>query len=81
MFIFLFIFVFIFFLCYSLNSFQTNHPLLQKLVVNEETPVKQPETSNAPVIAECYKVTANVLPLLSQFGFEYVIYVYKFHKF
>ena len=52
--------------------FQSNHPLLKELVINEETVPVQPEISNAPVIEEYFKVTAHVLPLLSKFGYEYV---------
>lgn len=51
--------------------FQVDHPLVKGFVAMEETPVTaQTASSNAPVIAECYKVTADVLPILSKFGYE-----------
>ena len=36
----------------------------------EEPTPKQEEVSNAPVISECFKVTAAVLPILSKFRYE-----------
>ena len=56
----------------SILSIQSEHPLLQELVVMEKTAPAQPVTSNAPVVAECYKVTADVLPILSKFRYELV---------
>ncbi|OAD61511.1 Eukaryotic translation initiation factor 2D [Eufriesea mexicana] len=48
-----------------------DHPLLKRLVIAEEpTTSQEPVVSNAAVISECYKVTADVFPVLSKFGYE-----------
>lgn len=50
---------------------QFDHPLIKRLVIAEEpTPIQEPIISNAAVVSECYKVTADVLPVLSKFGYE-----------
>ncbi|XP_043279132.1 eukaryotic translation initiation factor 2D [Venturia canescens] len=54
----------------SILAIKSEHSLLRDLVVLEETPVVQPAASNVPVVLECYKVTADVLPILSKFGYE-----------
>lgn len=41
-------------------------------MINEEAIAKEEEVSNAPVIAECFRVTAAVLPVLYKFGYEWV---------
>ncbi|XP_012277530.1 eukaryotic translation initiation factor 2D [Orussus abietinus] len=54
----------------SILSIKANHPLLKKLVIKEEIPIPPPVVSNAPIISECYKVTTDVFPILSKYGFE-----------
>ncbi|XP_003393208.1 eukaryotic translation initiation factor 2D [Bombus terrestris] len=55
----------------SILSIKFNHPLIKELVIVEEhTPVQEPVVSNAAVVSECYKVTADVLPVLSKFRYE-----------
>ncbi|XP_014214728.1 eukaryotic translation initiation factor 2D [Copidosoma floridanum] len=53
----------------SLLSVKIDHPLLKSLVIMEDIS-KEEELSNAPVISECFRVTAAVVPLLTQFGYE-----------
>ncbi|TGZ40075.1 Ligatin, partial [Temnothorax longispinosus] len=55
----------------TLLSIKFDHPLVRKLVVTEE-PVAavEPVVSNSAVVSECYRVTADVLPVLSKFGYE-----------
>lgn len=52
------------------RCFQFDHPLVKRLVVNEERVVAEPVISNSAVVSECYRVTADVLPVLSKFGYE-----------
>ncbi|KAG5327258.1 EIF2D factor, partial [Pseudoatta argentina] len=54
----------------TLLSIKFDHPLVKKLVVTEEPVVAEPVVSNSAVISECYRVTADVLPVLSKFGYE-----------
>ncbi|CAL1688322.1 unnamed protein product [Lasius platythorax] len=54
----------------SLLSIKLDHPLVKQLIVNEEPIVAEPVVSNSAVVSECYKVTADVLPILSKFGYE-----------
>lgn len=55
----------------SILSIQADHPLVRDLVVLEKnTPVAPTAPSNVPIVAECYKVTADVLPILSKFHYE-----------
>lgn len=54
----------------TLLSVKTDHPLLRELIINEEPTPVEPVVSNVPVVAECYRVTADVLPVLSKFGYE-----------
>lgn len=55
----------------SILSIKFDHPLLKELVIVEEpTSTQEPIVSNAAVVSECYKVTADVLPVLSKFGYE-----------
>ncbi|XP_024942951.1 eukaryotic translation initiation factor 2D isoform X2 [Cephus cinctus] len=54
----------------SLIFIKADHPLIKQLVVTEETPRPEPAVSNAPIVSECYRVTADVLPVLSKFGHE-----------
>ncbi|XP_072753218.1 eukaryotic translation initiation factor 2D isoform X2 [Anoplolepis gracilipes] len=54
----------------TLLSIKFDHPLLKELIVNEEPIVAEPVVSNSAVVSECYKVTADVLPVLSKFGYE-----------
>lgn len=55
----------------TLLSIKFDHPLVKKLVVTEERPVAaEPVVSNSAVVSECYRVTADVLPVLSKFGYE-----------
>ncbi|XP_012346912.1 eukaryotic translation initiation factor 2D isoform X2 [Apis florea] len=55
----------------SILSIKFDHPLLKELVIIEEpTSTQEPIVSNAAVVSECYKVTADVLPVLSKFGYE-----------
>ncbi|XP_060822807.1 eukaryotic translation initiation factor 2D [Bombus pascuorum] len=55
----------------SILSIKFNHPLIKELVIVEEhTPIQEPVVSNAAVVSECYKVTADVLPVLSKFRYE-----------
>ncbi|KOX70836.1 Eukaryotic translation initiation factor 2D [Melipona quadrifasciata] len=55
----------------SILSIKFDHPLIKGLVIVEEpTPIQEPIISNAAVVSECYKVTADVLPVLSKFGYE-----------
>ncbi|XP_020295280.1 eukaryotic translation initiation factor 2D [Pseudomyrmex gracilis] len=54
-----------------LTSIKFDHPLLQDLVINEQ-PIKTESSaiSQNVVVTECYKVTFDVLPVLSKFGYE-----------
>jgi len=52
------------------HLFKFDHPLVKKLVVTEEPIVAEPVVSNSAVVSECYRVTADVLPVLSKFGYE-----------
>ncbi|KAL6427294.1 hypothetical protein ACFW04_008697 [Cataglyphis niger] len=54
----------------SLLSIKFDHPLVKQLIVNEEPVVAEPVVSNSAVVSECYRVTADVLPILSKFGYE-----------
>ena len=54
----------------SLLSVKFDHHLLRKLVILEEAVRPEPVTSNTAVVSECYKVTADVVPVLSKFGYE-----------
>ncbi|KAH0541167.1 eukaryotic translation initiation factor 2D [Cotesia glomerata] len=54
----------------SITYVKTEHPLLKELVINESSDGELNKSSNAPVVAECFKVTANVLPVVSKFGYE-----------
>ncbi|CAK9831087.1 Eukaryotic translation initiation factor 2D [Anthophora retusa] len=57
----------------SILSIKFDHPLLKQLVILEEpTPIQEPVVSNAAVVSECYKVTADVVPILSKFGYEMI---------
>lgn len=55
---------------YNIFSIQFEHPLIRGLVVMEEPVFKEDEVSNAPVISECFRVTAAVIPILIKFGYE-----------
>lgn len=53
------------------SRFQFDHPLLQDLVINEQPArVEDSTISQNVVVTECYKVTHDVLPVLSKFGYE-----------
>lgn len=54
----------------TLLSIKFDHPLVKELIVNEEPVVAEPVVSNSAVVSECYRVTADVLPILSKFGYE-----------
>ncbi|KAL0119266.1 hypothetical protein PUN28_009686 [Cardiocondyla obscurior] len=54
----------------TLLSIKFDHPLVKKLIVTEEPITAEPVVSNSAVVSECYRVTADVLPVLSKFGFE-----------
>ncbi|XP_057324399.1 eukaryotic translation initiation factor 2D [Microplitis mediator] len=55
----------------SITYIKTEHSLLKELVINESAEASQlNKSSNTPVVAECFKVTADVLPVLSKFGYE-----------
>ncbi|XP_012265071.2 eukaryotic translation initiation factor 2D [Athalia rosae] len=54
----------------TILSVKIDHPLLQELVITEQPATVEPVISNVPVVAECYRVTADVLPLLAVFGYE-----------
>ncbi|CAK9799842.1 Eukaryotic translation initiation factor 2D [Anthophora plagiata] len=55
----------------SILSIKFDHPLLKQLVILEEpTSIQEPVVSNAAVVSECYKVTADVVPILSKYGYE-----------
>ena len=54
----------------SLLSVKFDHPLLKELVILEEAVRPEPVASNTAVVSECYKVTADVVPVLSKFGYE-----------
>ncbi|XP_036140357.1 eukaryotic translation initiation factor 2D isoform X2 [Monomorium pharaonis] len=54
----------------TLLSIKFDHPLVKGLVVTEEPIVAEPVVSNSAVVSECYRVTADVLPVLSKFGYE-----------
>ncbi|XP_011339852.1 eukaryotic translation initiation factor 2D isoform X2 [Ooceraea biroi] len=55
----------------TLLSIKFDHPLVRGLVITEESSVTtEPAVSNSAVVSECYKVTADVLPVLSKFGYE-----------
>lgn len=38
--------------------------------MEEKVAEKPAELSNAPVVSDCYKVTADVVPILSKYGYE-----------
>ncbi|CAL7946438.1 unnamed protein product [Xylocopa violacea] len=55
----------------SILSVKFDHILLKRLVIIEEPMSPQdPVASNAAVVSECYRVTADVLPILAKFGYE-----------
>lgn len=55
----------------SILSIKFDHPLLKGLTITEEPSLPQePQASNAAVVSECYRVTADVLPVLQKFGYE-----------
>ncbi|XP_076245735.1 eukaryotic translation initiation factor 2D [Calliopsis andreniformis] len=54
----------------TILSIKFDHPLLKQLVILEEPVRSEPVVSNTAVVSECYKVTADVLPVLSKFGYE-----------
>ncbi|XP_031839297.2 eukaryotic translation initiation factor 2D [Nomia melanderi] len=54
----------------SLLSIKFDHPLLRELVILEEPTPLEPAVSNTAVVSECYRVTADVVPVLSKFGYE-----------
>lgn len=54
----------------SIVFIQSGNPLLKQLVLNEETAKPTEGHVNAPVVTECYKITADVTPILSKFGYE-----------
>lgn len=54
----------------TLLSIKFDHPLVKTLVVTEEPIAAEPVVSNSAVVSECYRVTADVLPVLSKFGYE-----------
>ncbi|XP_076635667.1 eukaryotic translation initiation factor 2D isoform X2 [Colletes latitarsis] len=55
----------------SILSIKFDHPLLKELVVLEEpAPPSDPVVSNTAVVSECYRVTADVVPVLSKFRYE-----------
>ncbi|XP_011494958.1 PREDICTED: eukaryotic translation initiation factor 2D [Ceratosolen solmsi marchali] len=54
----------------TLLSVKYDHPLIQNFIVMEESVSKESEMSNAPVISECFRVTAPVVPILFKFGYE-----------
>ncbi|XP_015124446.1 eukaryotic translation initiation factor 2D [Diachasma alloeum] len=54
----------------SIVYIQSENSLLKELVINEESEESSERPSNAPVVAECYKITADVSPILSKFGYE-----------
>ncbi|XP_058805254.1 eukaryotic translation initiation factor 2D [Phymastichus coffea] len=54
----------------TLLSVKFDHPLIKSLEVMEEPLAKEEEITHAPVISECFKVTAAVVPVLSKFGYE-----------
>ncbi|XP_063995162.1 eukaryotic translation initiation factor 2D isoform X2 [Diachasmimorpha longicaudata] len=54
----------------SIVYIQTENPLLKKLVINEESEEASERPPNAPVVAECFKITADVTPILSKYGYE-----------
>ncbi|XP_054006889.1 eukaryotic translation initiation factor 2D [Hylaeus anthracinus] len=55
----------------SLLSIKFDHPLLKELVILEEpAPPSEPVVSNTAVVSECYRVTADVVPVLSKFRYE-----------
>nr|XP_033341458.1 eukaryotic translation initiation factor 2D [Megalopta genalis] len=54
----------------SLLSIKFDHALIRRLVILEEPAPVEPVVSNTAVVSECYKVTADVVPILSKFGYE-----------
>ncbi|XP_076178183.1 eukaryotic translation initiation factor 2D isoform X3 [Ptiloglossa arizonensis] len=55
----------------SILTIKFDHPLLKELVILEEpAPPSDPVVSNTAVVSECYRVTADVVPVLSKFGYE-----------
>ncbi|XP_011632105.1 eukaryotic translation initiation factor 2D [Pogonomyrmex barbatus] len=54
----------------TLLSIKFDHPLVKKLIITEEPVAAEPMVSNSAVVSECYRVTADVLPVLSKFGYE-----------
>ncbi|EFN76796.1 eukaryotic translation initiation factor 2D [Harpegnathos saltator] len=54
----------------TLLSIKFDHPLVKRLVVTEERVAAEPVISSSAVVSECYRVTADVLPVLSKFGYE-----------
>ncbi|XP_044020970.1 eukaryotic translation initiation factor 2D [Aphidius gifuensis] len=54
----------------SITQIQSSNPLIRELVINETAEPSKPVSSNTPVVSECFRVTADVLPILSKFGYE-----------
>ncbi|XP_033341458.2 eukaryotic translation initiation factor 2D isoform X1 [Megalopta genalis] len=54
----------------SLLSIKFDHASIRRLVILEEPAPVEPVVSNTAVVSECYKVTADVVPILSKFGYE-----------
>ncbi|XP_047350609.1 eukaryotic translation initiation factor 2D isoform X1 [Vespa velutina] len=54
----------------SLLSVEFKHPLLKELIINETSVPPEPVASNTVGVSDCYKVTTDVLPILSIYGYE-----------
>ncbi|KAG7199745.1 hypothetical protein KM043_000417 [Ampulex compressa] len=54
----------------TLLSIKFDHPLVKKLIISEEPVRSEAIASNTAIVSECYRVTADVLPVLSKFGYE-----------
>lgn len=54
----------------SILSVEFKHPLVKELIVNETPAPPEPVVSNTVGVSDCYKVTTDVTPILSLYGYE-----------
>ncbi|XP_066588634.1 eukaryotic translation initiation factor 2D isoform X2 [Prorops nasuta] len=56
----------------SILSIKFEHPLLKSFVANEEKVLEsqQPASANSVIVTECYRITADVLPIFTKYGLE-----------
>ncbi|KAI4493922.1 hypothetical protein M0804_002098 [Polistes exclamans] len=54
----------------SILSVEFKHPLVKELIVTETPAPPEPVVSNTVGVSDCYKVTTDVTPILSLYGYE-----------